>query len=182
MRQATDVTTDYGKALDVAKEVLDEIGKETAFGEAKPELQGMLTKIAEGLAKQAKEKTDPALVEQTREAVGLIEKYVSKSAQNKPLMDDIEASLALTERQIAREDELTKAVAAMQKAIDEHKTAGRLSDPQVAVEELSRPVGRRPAARGDLEGVRGREDVGQDGRRGPGGPEARSGRGRRQPR
>ena len=122
LRQAAEVTGNYAKALEVANEVLGEIGKENAFGEAKTELEGILPKIAEGLAKEARQKADPAVVQQARESVALIEKYISRSHQPKVLMDDIEASLALADRAIARNAELDKAVTGMDAAINQHKS------------------------------------------------------------
>jgi outer membrane protein assembly factor BamB len=80
-------------------------------------------KFAEGLALRAKEKSSPEMVAKTREALGLIEKYVPRSLQQPTKLADVEASLGLTVRQIDRDKELDKAVAALQDAIKQQKTA-----------------------------------------------------------
>ncbi|MBN2024609.1 MAG: PQQ-binding-like beta-propeller repeat protein [Pirellulales bacterium] len=124
LRQATEASANPVKSLDVAKEVLDEIKSEDAFGEVKPELKGVLPPIAEALAKQARAKTSTELVERAREALALIENpnIIPAQQRNKAQLDDIRASLALTEREIARDGELIKAVAAIEKATAEKKS------------------------------------------------------------
>lgn len=121
LRQAVEMTKVHTQSLAVAKEVLGKIRAETTFGEAKPELKGLLEQIAKGLSDEARQKSDPKLVAQTREAVQLIEDNIVKSQRSKVLMDDIAASLQLTEREIARGDELKKAVAAMDEMIAKGK-------------------------------------------------------------
>ncbi|MBN2216217.1 MAG: PQQ-binding-like beta-propeller repeat protein [Pirellulales bacterium] len=117
LRQAVEMTKDHAQSLAVAKEVLGKIRSEDAFGEAKGELKSLLETTAKGLSDQARQKTDPKLVAQTREAVKLIEENIVKSQRSKQLMDDIAASLQITEREIARGDELNKAIAAMDEMI-----------------------------------------------------------------
>ena len=122
MRNATEGTGDYAKSLDVTIEVLGKISSEDGFGEARDELRSLLPTVAEGLSKQAHEKNSPEYVAKTREALALVEKYVSKSHRPVTRLDDVKSLLAMTEMRIARDDELAKATAAMQKAIDEGKT------------------------------------------------------------
>jgi len=117
LRQAVEVAKNHAKSLEVAKEVLGKIRSEDAFGDAKGELKGLLEKMAKGLSDQAREKADPQLVAQTREAVKLINENIVKSQRSKVLMDDIAASLELTEREIARGSELAKAIAAMDEMV-----------------------------------------------------------------
>jgi len=122
LRQAVEMTKDQSKSLEVAKDVLGKIRSETAFPEAKAELKSLLETIAKGLSEQARRDTDPKLVAQTREAVKLVEANVFKSKRNKALMDDIATSLELTERAIARDSELAKAVKSMDELIAEGKS------------------------------------------------------------
>jgi len=113
LRKAVNDMKDPVKWLEVAEEVLGEISGESAFGEAKGELKALLPEIASKLSEQAREKADPNLVAKTREAVAMVEKYISRSQRPKALLDDIAALLQITERAIARDDELAKAIAAM---------------------------------------------------------------------
>jgi len=121
LRQAVELTSNHTQSLAVAKEVLGKIRSEDAFGEAKVELKGLLEKTAKGLSDQARKEANPKLVAQTREAVKLIEDNIVPSQRSKALMDDIALSLKITEREIARDDELQKAVAAMDEMIAKGK-------------------------------------------------------------
>lgn len=124
MRQATTGGSDPSKALEVTKSVLGQISSENAFRtEAQPELAAMLPKIAEDLSKAARQKTDPALVAQTEETLGLIDKYLLKTSMPYTRLADIRATLALTKREIARDAKLAEAIAAMEKSVSEGKTA-----------------------------------------------------------
>ncbi|NLY03180.1 MAG: PQQ-binding-like beta-propeller repeat protein [Rhodopirellula sp.] len=123
MRQVTDSSSDWSRALEVSKSVLGEIASETDFrGEAQPELAAMLPKIAEGLAKQAHEKTNASLVEQARETLALVEKYVAKSSRPHTRLADVEALLALSNRDIGRGAKLAETIVAMKAAAAAGKT------------------------------------------------------------
>lgn len=122
IRNATEGTRDYAKSLEITVEVLGTISTEDRFGEARDELRSLLPDIAEGLSKQAHGKTSAEYVGKTREALALVEKYVSKSHRPVTRLDDINSLLAVTEMRIARGGELIKATAAMQEAIDAGKT------------------------------------------------------------
>lgn len=124
MRQTTgNASRDWVRPLETARSVLGEIATEPEFKQAWSELAAILPTIAEGLAHQAQEKTDPKLVEQSRTAIAMVDKYVPKSLRPTVRLADVEASLALTEREIARGSELDRAVAGIQKAIAEQTTA-----------------------------------------------------------
>ncbi len=124
LRQATDHSSDWPKALEVATETLSEIAQEPEFDtEARPELVAMLPKIAQGLADRARSELDPGLVDRTEEALALINKYIPASSRPVTKLADIRALLALTRREIARGEELVKAVAGMKEAIEENETA-----------------------------------------------------------
>jgi outer membrane protein assembly factor BamB len=131
MRQAADKSLNWPKALDVAHEVLKEIAPEREFkNEAQKELTALLPAIAQGLAQQAREAHDPALVAKTKDALAMVDHYIPKSMRPATKLADIQALLALTEREIARTDELKKAVGGMRAAIKAGKTeeAYRLRD------------------------------------------------------
>ncbi|MCC6123598.1 MAG: PQQ-binding-like beta-propeller repeat protein [Pirellulales bacterium] len=115
---------DWVECLKTATAVLERIYQEPNFNEAHGDIAAMLPKIAEGLAARAKEKSSPELVAKTREALELIDRYVPQSLLQltKTKLADIEASLGLTERQIARDKELEKRIAEIQAAIEEQKT------------------------------------------------------------
>lgn len=124
LRQSTDHTSDWSKALAVAGEVLGEIAGEEAFAaEARPELVAMLPEIAQGLANRARADLSPELVAKAEEALALVNKYIPASSRPVTKLTDIQALLALTTRQIARGEELKKALAGMREAVAKNETA-----------------------------------------------------------
>ena len=122
LRQSAEGTRDWPKTLEVAKEVLEEIKTETAFKEADDELSSLLPTIAQGLADQARKTPDPALVQQAKETLALVN-TLPPSLRPKMKLEKIQASLALTERELARDTELQKAIAAMHGALKEGNAA-----------------------------------------------------------
>jgi len=122
LRQATADKGNWPAALQAANEVLGAIAAEPDFKEAHGELAGMLPAIADGLAADARKKPDQALVDQARQAIALIDKYVPKSLRPDEKLADVEASLALTVRDIARGTELDKTVAGILEAAKASKT------------------------------------------------------------
>jgi outer membrane protein assembly factor BamB/TolA-binding protein len=122
LRQAAEGTSNWPRALGVAKKVLDEIGTETEFKEARPELASLLPDIAVGMAAHARKTPSPELVAETREALALVDKYVPKSMRPITKLGNVNNSLAITEREIACSGELGKAVTAMREAVESGKT------------------------------------------------------------
>ena len=122
LRQATQGAANWPIALGVADEVLTDMAVEPDFKVAHGELASMLAAIAEGLADDARKKPDPLLVDQIRQSLAMNRKYVPKSLRQTSKLADVEASLALTVRHIARGDELEKTVAAMHEAAKQRKT------------------------------------------------------------
>ncbi|HID74582.1 MAG TPA: hypothetical protein EYP56_01145, partial [Planctomycetaceae bacterium] len=117
IRQITETKKDWGQALKTAKEVLPEIAQEKeSAGEGRPDLRSLLPQIAQGLAQEAQEKLDPRRVAQSREALALVHKYIPTAQRPRTQLREIEALLALTEREIAQGEELQKALQAMAKA------------------------------------------------------------------
>ncbi len=124
LRQSTDYSTDWSQSLAVGQEVLAEIAREEEFrNEAGAELVAILPKVAQGMADKARAALDPDLVAKTEEALALVNKYIPAKSRPVTKLADIEALLALTKREIARGEELAKALAAMAEAIDQNKTA-----------------------------------------------------------
>ncbi len=135
LRQRTEKTTDWSAALDTAKTVIPQISGEPEFAQqARPELASLLPDIADGLAKQAHEKRDPQLVAKARECLALVDKYVIKSKQPATRLTEIQGLLAITDREIARDAELRKTIAAMERSRD----AGRTSEAYQARRALLR--------------------------------------------
>ena len=123
LRQASEGASDWTHALDTAKQVLEQISVETDFKEAHAELASLLPAIAQGLADQARKSPDPVLVEKAKETLALVERHVPKSLRNQVLLNSIDASLGLTERELARDTELAAAIAAIGKAVEQGKPA-----------------------------------------------------------
>jgi outer membrane protein assembly factor BamB len=113
---------DWENGLPTAAAVLEKIQPEDGFNAKSDESSAMLMKMAEGLAAKAKDKSSPALVAKTREALKLIETYVPQSQKQPTKLAEIEAKLGLTEIQINRDKELEKALVALAAAIKQQKT------------------------------------------------------------
>jgi outer membrane protein assembly factor BamB len=117
MRQAVEGARDYTKTLATAEEILKEIAPEEKFGLAQDELRSLLPQIAQGLAKQAREKQDPALLDKTEEALKLVDKYIRKTARPEQILAEVRASLELTKHTMGRDAALKEAVAGIEKTI-----------------------------------------------------------------
>ena len=122
LRQSTSGGGHWEKALQDAQKVLKDIAPEKDFKEAHGELASMLPDIAEGLAEDASKKTSQELVDQSRKAMEMAVKYVPKSLRQVARLEEIERRLQITERAVARDNELAKTVAAMSQAAKESKT------------------------------------------------------------
>jgi TolA-binding protein len=121
MRQV--VGTDWPKALEVAKTEIPLIsGEETFAADGRPELASMLPDIAEGLANKAHSTQDGQLADSAEEALALVEKYVPSSSRPQDRLQEIEALIALTRREIARGERLTSTVNEIVKAAEEGRT------------------------------------------------------------
>jgi len=108
-------------ALETAKQVVTEISTEAEFPDAHAELTALLPDIAQGLSKQAEANPSQALVDQSHEALALVEKYVpTQQRQEKATMlTDIEASLAATKRKLNRDQALTDALAQIRQSLSQ---------------------------------------------------------------
>jgi outer membrane protein assembly factor BamB len=117
MRQASQNTGDWSKALATAKTALDQISGEVEFPSAQEELARILPAIAQGLADQAQAKPSTKLVDDTREAVSLVDKYVPANLQPKEQLRDIEALLAHVVHRLDRDKALNETVGTMKQAV-----------------------------------------------------------------
>ncbi|MGB7737428.1 MAG: PQQ-binding-like beta-propeller repeat protein [Thermoguttaceae bacterium] len=123
--QATPNGANWSAALQVAQEEVDKMARENSFKEAHSDLASLLTKIAESLVAEARKKPTAELVAKARQALAMAEKpeYVPKELRPESKLADARASLGIAEHDLARGNELDKALAAMQKATKELKTA-----------------------------------------------------------
>ena len=140
LRRATQDAAHWPMALRVADEVLTDMAVEADFKVAHGELAGMLATIAEGLAADARKAPDPVLVDQIRQIVAMNKKYVPKSLRQADKLADVEASLALTVRAIARDNELDETVAAMHEAAKQLKTDDAYAAYRVLLRQYPRLV------------------------------------------
>jgi outer membrane protein assembly factor BamB len=125
LRQVTQPDSDWQASLKTADDVLTAIRKEDEFKEAYSELAGMLPLIAEGLAARARETADPALLKKTRQALSYLTNPNYVPAQMTPTakIQDLEASLALTEKKIRKNEDQKATVEAIRKAVAAKKPA-----------------------------------------------------------
>jgi outer membrane protein assembly factor BamB len=124
MRQATDGSTDWARSLETAERVLKKISSETEFrNESQAELASLLPAIAQGLAQTAQKNLDQATVDQAQKTLKMVENPNLVSPSNRPAtrLTDIEAMLALTQRQIDKGKELDRTVAGMNAAVGRGK-------------------------------------------------------------
>lgn len=157
IRQLTDTSGDWLRALAVAQEEIPQIEDEEAFPQRRGEFASMLPKIARGLAEKAESKsessdgTDEALtaeidemVAATRDTLALIgnTKYVPKSQRDSGDIADIEALLD----RVARRRE---AVADLAEALKQIDASAGTGDIATAYATHSAFVSRRPELRDD---------------------------------
>lgn len=125
LRQAVEAGGDWSATLETTQRVLREISPEAEFGEARGDLASLLPRVATGLAEQAREKKQPELVDQTRDAVELVRRFVPQNLLPEAQLAEIDALLALTEREMDRD-------AALATAIDEIRAAANSGTPSEA--------------------------------------------------
>ena len=123
--QATPNGANWPTALQVAQEEVNKMAVENAFKDAHSDLASLLSKIAENLVAEARKKPTADLVAKARKALEMAEnpRYVPKELRPESKLGEARASLGIAEHELARGNELDKALAAMQKATKESKTA-----------------------------------------------------------
>ncbi|MDZ7618973.1 MAG: PQQ-binding-like beta-propeller repeat protein, partial [Patescibacteria group bacterium] len=126
LRQATaaGAGANWPAALVEVQRVLKDIQPEAAFSESSGELAAMLPAIAEGLAARARETIDSDVLQQAREALELAGNRMIVPTRLQPTakLAEIEAQLALADRQIHQGVELDAAISAITKAIAQEDT------------------------------------------------------------
>ncbi len=123
--QATPNGANWSTALQVAEEEVNKMAMENAFKDAHSDLASLLSKIAENLVAEARKKPTADLVAKARKALEMAEnpRYVPKELRPESKLGEARASLGIAEHELARGNELDKALAAMQKATKASKTA-----------------------------------------------------------
>lgn len=150
----TERTSNYANALATTKEVLGQIEDEPAFAsdgadedgfsQAKAELSSLLTTIAKGLAQQADDGKDDAVVQervgQIKDVLGLAAntKYVPQSLRQESELTAVQETLARVEARQQRGADLGQALGAMDAAI----AAG---DANAAFTVRNEALGKHPA-------------------------------------
>lgn len=122
MRLAIDDSNDWPRNLTTTKQVLSEISSEEEFEQARNELAALLPRLSAGLAQAARDQQEESLIDQSREALDLVNKYVPSSLRQANQLEDIEATLALTRREIQRGASLKQALAEINSAIEAGET------------------------------------------------------------
>jgi outer membrane protein assembly factor BamB/TolA-binding protein len=123
LRQTVDAASDWPGALKTAHEILNQIGREESFAQAGPELGSLLSTIAEGLAKQASNEPDPTRVEEARDALALVQKYVPASQQPVQRLTDTENLIGLAVRKLDQGKILDTTLASIRSLAGEGKMA-----------------------------------------------------------
>jgi len=143
LNMATDGSSDFGRSLATAKEIIEQIENEKDFGRAQGDLASILPDIAEGLADEASAAAtkinDPKFAEQkdelaalanekvalAMEAMELVDKafYVPAHLRDETRLNQINGTLAFVRSQIGREESLNKALIAINAAIDQKQPA-----------------------------------------------------------
>lgn len=123
IRLTVETTNDWSRARRTATEVLAEIAPHEDFGSVRPDLGVLLPDIAQHLARQALAKNDAALLAETREAQGLVEKYLPPSDVLRARNAETETLIAQTQRRLDRDLRTMETIAAMKAAIAKRDVA-----------------------------------------------------------
>ncbi|MBN1853947.1 MAG: PQQ-binding-like beta-propeller repeat protein, partial [Pirellulales bacterium] len=138
IRQETESTSDYGHALEVAKEQIRAIEDEEKFSGATSDLADLLEQIVCGLAEQAVQAEDPEIIAQrsaqANEALKLINntKYVPNSQRPVEAINAVRQNLGLVARRQERNEQRREALAAIESAT----TAGNTREAYAAYQKL----------------------------------------------
>jgi outer membrane protein assembly factor BamB len=129
LRQATETSSNYAIALEVAQDELREIEDQEKFTNAHAELAALLPRIAQGLANQAERAADQPdeamkFTNLTNDALALClnTKYLPKSYRDEAELDAIEETLASVSRYQESRRHLDEAMTAMEAAISSGDT------------------------------------------------------------
>jgi len=106
-------TTNWTAALVKAREVLAEISVKEEFKDQQGDASGMLLTIAEGLAGQAREGADPALLGQAEQAVELHGNYVAERVWDTERLARLDELMNLARLTVECGEKLEEAIGAM---------------------------------------------------------------------
>ncbi|MEM9352767.1 MAG: PQQ-binding-like beta-propeller repeat protein, partial [Planctomycetota bacterium] len=121
---ATESSSDYARALETAKTVLENIQDEPAFETAQEDFASRLPFLAESLANQAEASDNLDVVkervDQAREALSLCvnTKFVPKQLRNDALIETVQETLARVERSQQQAVDLRDGLAKISEAIE----------------------------------------------------------------
>ena len=127
--KATDSTSKYSNALQTTQEVLDAIEDEEKFVDAQKDLSELLPKIADGLATEAEQESDPnriaTLVKETNQALALCNntKFIPTNFRDDVSLNQIKETLDRVEREQEQRGKLKVALDEIQQAIEDKDTA-----------------------------------------------------------
>lgn len=127
--KATGDAPPFSPALETTKQVLDEIEDEKEFESAKRDLSSRLPAIAQGLAEQAEQASDPEeiaqLVAESKEALALCNntKFIPSTFRDDVVINEIMETLDRVERGQEQKAKLAEGLQNIQEAIDAQDTA-----------------------------------------------------------
>ena len=122
LRQAVQGSPNWPEAARLAASIVPEIAPEPAVEEVRKDLGEILTAIAGGMVGRVSHKPDSSSINQARQVLAMIVRYIPRSLRDRTAMTDHEITLALAHRQIDREGELGKTIAAIRQASSQGKS------------------------------------------------------------
>jgi outer membrane protein assembly factor BamB/outer membrane biosynthesis protein TonB len=121
LRLAIKGSPNWPEAARLAAAIVPEIAPEPAVQEVRKDLGEILTAIAGGMVGRVRHKPDSSSITQAQQVLAMIVRYVPRSLRDRTAMTDHEITLGLAQRQIDRESELGKTIAAMRQASSQGK-------------------------------------------------------------
>jgi outer membrane protein assembly factor BamB len=126
---------DWTPAFRTAQEAVGKINAEPAKVEGHRELGLVLAMVAEGLAIQARDKPDAEVIGRARATVSLEQMNVPSEFRPGERLAEVEAMLAVSERQTGHNQKLEQTLAAIQSALAEKKAVEAYNARNTAVKE-----------------------------------------------
>jgi hypothetical protein len=113
----------WSNAFDAARSMVAEVGRSAPFRQRPAETADLLAGIAEGLAEQARDRSDPALLERSEEALALLNESVSKDAAPAEQIQRIRAVQEEARFAVSKSSEIAEAVAQLQASLEQSRFA-----------------------------------------------------------
>lgn len=113
----------WSNAFDAAKSMVADVGQTAAFRQRPAETADLLASVAEGLAEQARDRSDAALLEQSEQALVLLNESVSKDAAPAEQIQRIRAVQEEARFAVSKSSEIADAVAQLQSGLDQSRFA-----------------------------------------------------------